>query len=83
MKNEDKKMYVVRGSEDGNLGVFSNKKLAYECALDYVKDWDYKIKSYSKVCKELNQNWFCSMTNFGMEDCMITCFWLNNQYWKS
>ena len=28
MKNEDKKMYVVRGSEDGNLGVFSNLKKA-------------------------------------------------------
>jgi len=82
MKNEDKKMYVVRGSEDGNLGVFSNKKLAFECAMNYMNNYDYKTKSYSKVCKELNEDWYCNITD-GFIVAQIKCFWLNNQYWKS
>ena len=36
MKN-GKKMYVVRGSEDGIIGVFSNIKRAYEKASHYAK----------------------------------------------
>ena len=32
-----KKLFVVRGSEDGNLGVFSNVKLAYARALAYFE----------------------------------------------
>jgi len=31
-----KKMYIVRGSEDGNLGVYSNFKLAYQAAENYA-----------------------------------------------
>jgi len=82
MKNEDKKVFVVRGSEDGNLGVFSNKKLAFECAMHYMNNCDYKTKSYSKVCKELNEDWYCIITD-GFIVAQIECFWLNNQYWKS
>tara|TARA_R100000664_G_C2752858_1_gene140163 strand:+ start:931 stop:1239 length:309 start_codon:yes stop_codon:yes gene_type:complete len=61
MKNIDKYVYVVRGSESGikscgwdeNLGVYSTIKLAYECAEDYVKNEDKKHKkSYSLICKE-------------------------------
>ena len=57
MKNKDKKMYVVRGSEDGNIGVFSNLKKAYEVAIQYG-DWDKtnKYKSYSKICKEFKEH---------------------------
>jgi hypothetical protein len=57
MKNEDKKIYIVRGSEDGNLGVFSNLKRAYEVAIQYG-NWDTtnKYKSYSKVCKEFKEH---------------------------
>tara|TARA_R110000824_G_scaffold164928_5_gene341425 strand:- start:2690 stop:2992 length:303 start_codon:yes stop_codon:yes gene_type:complete len=64
MKNEDKKMYVVRGSEDGNLGVFSNLKKAYAVAVQY-KESGYEgttnkntdpLKSYSKVCKQFKEH---------------------------
>lgn len=33
-----KKAYIVRGSEDGNLGVYSNFKKAYAAALEYSCD---------------------------------------------
>ena len=32
----NKKIYVVRGSEDGNLGAYSNAKRAHARALDYL-----------------------------------------------
>ena len=57
MKNKDKKTYIVRGSEDGNLGVFSNLKRAYEVASQYGSwDTNNKYKSYSKVCKEFKEH---------------------------
>jgi hypothetical protein len=50
-------VYVVTGSEDGILGVYGNKKGAYEEASEYVKrtaeENNFKVVSYSKVCKEL------------------------------
>ena len=45
-------VYILRSSEDGILGVFTNKKLAYNDALDYLKNSNSTIeKSYSQVCK--------------------------------
>ena len=51
-------VYVVIGSEDGILGVYGNKKMAYKQAVLYVKSVanvakDSEIISYSKVCREL------------------------------
>lgn len=31
-----RKVFTVKGSEDGNLGVYSNVKLAYERAMQYL-----------------------------------------------
>ena len=53
-------VFVVRGSEDGILGVYGNKKGAYEQAVWYVNHpedtkngkW-IDVISYSKVCREL------------------------------
>lgn len=42
-----RKMYTVRGSEDGILGVYSNVKNAYKKALNYVGD-DACIEKYTK-----------------------------------
>ena len=33
----NKKIYIVKGSEDGNIGVYSNFKKAYEKAVKYIK----------------------------------------------
>ena len=52
--NMNKITYVVSTSEDGILGAYTNKKLAYEKALSIIAHHDYKVISYSKVCKELN-----------------------------
>tara|TARA_R110000824_G_scaffold133834_1_gene296684 strand:- start:481 stop:771 length:291 start_codon:yes stop_codon:yes gene_type:complete len=55
--NMSKIVYVVTGSEDGILGVYGNKKGAYNKALWYVHQDDdddpVKVISYAKVCKEL------------------------------
>lgn len=37
------KIYVVRGSEDGIIGTYSNKKKAFEASLRYVGKNDAKI----------------------------------------
>jgi len=62
-----KSVYIVKGSEDGNLGVFSSKKKAIECAKVYCgDDCDVEVRSwgttvYGRSCSadveeyELNQ----------------------------
>lgn len=56
----DKKVYIVRGSEDGNIGVYTNIKKAYEAAAGYIGgSCDTKDKtpqqSYASVCKEFKR----------------------------
>ena len=47
-------VYVVTGSEDGILGVYGNKKGAYEHGLRYLKNYpSNEIISYQKLCNEL------------------------------
>jgi hypothetical protein len=59
-------VYVVTGSEDGILGVYGNKKGAYNEALNYVNqdNEDRKFISYSTVCKELKD-----VYNYSVEIC--------------
>ena len=53
-----KLVYIVRSNHDGILGVFTNKKLAYNDALDYLKDTSSTIeKSYSQVCAEFKNTY--------------------------
>jgi hypothetical protein len=45
-----KKLYVVRGSEDGNLGIYSSARKAVEKAVDYSGEGkryktEYNVKS--------------------------------------
>jgi len=65
----NKKVYVVRGSEDGNIGVFTNKKKAYQCAFGYAssfgeeevfiragwKNYEKVKASYTNACKEISK----------------------------
>ena len=50
-----KTVYVVRGIHDGTLGVFGNVKRAYECAMEYVTQYNDPVieVSYNQACKEL------------------------------
>ena len=43
-------VFVVRGSEDGDIGVFTTRRRAVESALEYLKDW--KVEGTTDV-KEL------------------------------
>tara|TARA_R110002012_G_scaffold246332_1_gene421859 strand:+ start:1146 stop:1370 length:225 start_codon:yes stop_codon:yes gene_type:complete len=45
-----KNVYVCYGSEDGVIGVYSNKKLAYAKAKEYVGEPDL---TYGQVCKTM------------------------------
>jgi|10_taG_2_1085330.scaffolds.fasta_scaffold48943_3 hypothetical protein len=56
-----KQVYIVSGSEDGILGVYGNKKAAYNKAMEYTEGKIYqghhgeiKPMSYAKVCKALD-----------------------------
>ena len=52
-----KKVYIVWGNQDGNVGVFTNKKLAYEKCVEYMSYHpEVKLFSYSKFCKNINKS---------------------------
>jgi len=53
MPSKFQKVYVVRGSEDGTLGVFGNFKAAHSCAVNYLTQWspDAKCTSYKEALK--------------------------------
>ena len=82
-----KKVYIVRGSEDGNLAVCSNIKKAYAIAYDYAcsdsaanSDENTKLAlSYSQVCRKFKNTSYVSITDhessFG--DASIEYFILN------
>tara|TARA_R110000765_G_scaffold278200_1_gene376030 strand:- start:275 stop:508 length:234 start_codon:yes stop_codon:yes gene_type:complete len=58
------KLIVVHGSEDGILGVFTNKKLAFECARNYAESGvenSLKGMTYAKFCKEMTANMNCQV----------------------
>ena len=67
--------YIVRGSEDGNLGVFTTKKRAVACATNYVQqagvnpqtekcgDWHTEVSTETghstASVEKFNLNWDC------------------------
>ena len=68
-----KKLIVVKGSEDGILGVFTNKKLAFECAKNYAETGMQNTlegMTYAKFCKEMTKNWYCQVgEGYGVAHC--------------
>lgn len=50
---KDKTVYVVRGSEDGVLGVYTTIKRAYRVASKYAEN---NTPSYQAACKALRQH---------------------------
>ena len=53
-----KKVYVLKGFEDGLLGVYTNKKLLHKGIEEYMNlgETQDNTISYSKLCKELKDN---------------------------
>jgi hypothetical protein len=76
-----KKIFIVRGSEDGNLGVYSNVKLAYERSCDYLDQCEEQPSlTYNQVCKEV-KGWGCTIyskgRNYGGVSVTIETHYLN------
>ena len=53
-----KKVFIVSGNHDGNIGVFTNVKLAYERAKFYCES--NPDMSYAQTCKAC-KGWGCTM----------------------
>ena len=71
-----KKVIVLRGSEDGNIGVYSNFKAAHKAAVNYLTQNNYaKIEnglgSYSKAVKEFGEHKWLMMESFDAQDYYI------------
>jgi hypothetical protein len=73
-----KKVYLVRGSEDGVLGIYTNIKRAYEVAGSYGEHFDIEPLSYAKTCKHLRQHLRAVVVNSHDLSSVIEVFYLNN-----
>ena len=76
-----KSIYVCMGNHDGVIGVYSNKKLAYDRAKQYVKNPD---TTYSQLCKQMKDyvRWEVEVFGDSGEDvsCRIMKEILNEKY---
>lgn len=74
-----KKVYLVHGSEDGILGVFSNIKRAYARAVEYATyENPREVLSYAKTCKFLNTNGYAYVVEGSYATSQIEVFYLNS-----
>lgn len=85
-----KRMFVVRGSEDGNLGIFSTPGRAFEKASKYLNQNGPVSMTFFKsesepacaasrraVVAKLNDNGYCQIEVPGQVACDIEMFVLN------
>tara|TARA_R110002167_G_scaffold229259_1_gene434589 strand:+ start:172 stop:405 length:234 start_codon:yes stop_codon:yes gene_type:complete len=75
-----KKVYLVHGSEDGVIGIYSNVKRAYERAIQYGDNEasdERKVDSYAKTCKALKELGFASVVESSYAESNIEMFNLN------
>ena len=76
-----KNVYVCYGNHDGVIGVYSNKKLAYERATEYVVEPNL---TYSQLCKEMKNYNKCEVEICGADgddaSCRIMKEILNEKY---
>lgn len=80
MKINEKQVIIVRGSEDGNLGVFTNVKAAYAKAIHYLTHGQPTMPvngSYGEACKEISRIGYYALTMKQTEVTLET-FYLNN-----
>ncbi len=73
-----KKVYLVHGSEDGTLGIYSNVKNAYARAVGYRDEGDdSKVESYANVCKRLRLGHYAYVVESNYATSQIEMFYLN------
>ena len=75
------KLIVVEGSEDGIQGIFTNKKLAFECAKHYCETGAENTlngMTYAKFCKKMSADHYCQVgEGYGVAYCST---FYKNQY---
>lgn len=74
-----KKVFVLIGSHDGNIGVFTNVKLAYESAKNYISNsGEEAVTTYSQALKGC-KTWGCTIESksYGTS-AIIEVHYLNN-----
>ena len=62
-----KKIYVVKGCGDGNIGVYDNKKGAYEKVFSYLQNGfekKIKIESYTTFCANFDEKQHFHIVSF-------------------
>ena len=69
-----KKVIIVKGSEDGVIGVYTNKKLAFEAATEYANN---PTLTYPKFCKEMRERTYAYQGD-GYGYAICETFILNN-----
>ncbi len=65
-----KKVYVIRGSEDGAFAVYSNMKSAIERAIIYVECSGECNQSYEELYKNLRTKGWCIADT---DSCNVVC----------
>jgi len=83
-----KKVIVLRGSEDGNIGVYSNFKAAHKAAVKYLShNFTSKIQngmgSYPKAVKEFKKRNWLMIESFDSEDFYTVTVEFDTFYVKS
>ena len=75
----NKKVYIVNGSEDGLIGIYTNIKRAYEASMCYKHGEEGEaVKSYATCCKEMREMGWCEVVDKPMQyTCTISWRWLN------
>ena len=70
-----KKVYIVYGNHDGNIGVYTTLKAAYQRAVSYIESGDDEVMTTYEEVKKSN-GWVTVYSN-GSTDASIQTFYLN------
>jgi len=71
----NKKVYIVSGSEDGNIAVASNIKAAYRIASDYLSDCNM-VTTYSHLLSQLKKHHWAEVVTDGRMHVEITVMYM-------
>lgn len=56
-----KKVFVLIGSHDGNIGVFTNVKNAYQSAVTYITNCDNEVATTYQQALKGCKGWGCTI----------------------
>lgn len=77
----NKKIYILKGSEDGLLGAYGNAKQALKNAINYLKQSGELVEKENDLYKELCKTGFIFVEakedKYGITSAEITLYYLN------